>query len=63
MSAKSWLRATGRDGNQHLLYYPELRLHVLGFSCSCRPRIVNGIVLHAVLTAAYVPQQKREREH
>lgn len=58
-----WLRVTGRDGNVHALYYPELRRHILGVACACRPRIQDGYVVHAVLSPVHVPQQRREREH
>lgn len=50
----NWLRTTGLDGNQHVLYKPEQDRHVLRFSCPCHPRIVAtsgaGVIIHATLT-------------
>ena len=60
-----FLRTTGRDGNQHVVYAPELRRHVLTVACPCGPQVeqhASAVVTHAILTRAYQPP-KREREH
>lgn len=48
----SWLRATGDDGLQHVLYLPERRLHRFHAGCPCLPRREQGVIVHQVLTAA-----------
>ncbi len=47
-----WLRATGDDGRQHVLYLPEKSRHALTRSCACRPVMKDGVVVHDVLTSA-----------
>lgn len=59
---KSWLRCAGRDGNQHVLYLPESARHTLSTSCACKPRIVNHVIVHAVITCT-VARQRMERDH
>lgn len=58
-----WLRATGDDGQQHVIYLPEVKRHRRRSSCPCGPRVQQGVIVHAVLTAASLPPSKREREH
>jgi len=54
MDSKLWLRTTGLDGNQHVVWKPEQRSHILGASCPCMPRVMKtrgkDIVIHAVLS-------------
>lgn len=47
-----WLCTTGDDGDPHVLYRPERRLHRLTLECPCNPRVESGVVIHTVLTPA-----------
>jgi hypothetical protein len=54
--AGKWLRTTGRDGRQHVLYLPERARHILTSGCSCHPTIDQGVVMHTFLSSATTRQ-------
>ncbi len=63
MVSGRWLRIEDGRGRQHAIYLPERHRHQLRVGCTCGTSIQDGVIVHAVLTSAYVPQQHREREH
>lgn len=39
MTRNKWLRITGDDGNQHILWLPERDKHTLNERCECGPNV------------------------
>lgn len=56
---KHWLRTTGRDGRQHVIYLPERRQHIDTIRCECVWRVERGVIVHEVLSAASRKQRGR----
>ena len=52
---------TGEDDRQHVVYRPELAQHQLRLGCDCIVRVIEGVVVHAVLSA--VAPGRSEHEH
>lgn len=65
MIADRWGLFATPDPSQprHLIFLHELRAHRFHRSCWCRPRVVEGIVRHQIVTPVLVEQIRREREH
>lgn len=58
MSGGQWLRTTGRDGLQHVVYLPERDRHTMRATCRCHPDVSYGVVTHGVTFIS-----KASREH
>lgn len=62
-----WLRTTGVDGRQHVLWLPERANHALSVTCACEPRVDEyGVVVHTVLVSISSQRSKQTgvgREH